>query len=252
VTEARAQERGGLLAPFILATAGLALLLGLGIWQVQRLHWKQGQIAMQSERLSAPPVSLPAPERWADLQQERDEFRRVRFPAEFLHDKEALVFTSGSSVRPDVSEPGYWVFTPARLPGGSLVMIDRGFVPDARKNPASRLEGQVSGMVEITGALRWPEQRSVFTPADDPAHNLWFARDPASVASAKNLGAVAPFYVAQEAPAPPGGLPKVGKLVPNLPNSHLQYALTWFGLALMLVCVFGAWLWQRRRGGAAA
>jgi surfeit locus 1 family protein len=126
-------------------------------------------------------------------------------------------------------------------------MIDRGFVPEDRKAPASRAAGQIGGMRDMTGVLRWPEQRNAFTPADEPAKNLWFVRDPESVAAAKHLGAVAPFYVALEAPQPPGGLPRAGKLVPSLPNRHLEYAITWFGLALTLVGVFIAWLWRRRR-----
>jgi surfeit locus 1 family protein len=237
----------GLLVPAIFVLVGLAILVGLGVWQLQRLQWKEGLIADLSARLAAPPEPLPPPAAWPRLDRETHEFHRVTFSAEFLNDKEALVFTAGSSLRPDVSGAGYWVFTPARLPGGSLLMVDRGFVPADRKDPASRRAGEVTGLHDITGALRWPEARGAFTPADDPGKNLWFARDPASVAAAKRLGPVAPFYVAQEAPVPPGGLPRPARLVPNLPNSHLQYAITWFGLALTLVGVFAAWV--LRRGG---
>jgi surfeit locus 1 family protein len=87
----------------------------------------------------------------------------------------------------------------------------------------------------------------VFTPNDDPAHNLWFVRDQAAMAAAKNWGPVAPFYVEQEAPPAPGGLPQVGKVQPILPNNHLGYAITWYGLALVLVGVFGFWLRARAR-----
>jgi surfeit locus 1 family protein len=91
--------------------------------------------------------------------------------------------------------------------------------------------------------LRWPDERHWFTPADDPAHNLWFSRDPAAIAAAKDYAktVVAPFYVEQDTPVPPGGLPQPGKLVVALPDNHLQYALTWYGLAAVLVAVFGAW-----------
>ena len=247
---AHAPREGGrsLVLASILALVGLAVLIGLGTWQLERKAWKEGVIATLSDRLSAAPVPLPARENWPKLDPKRDEFRRVAFAAEFLHDKEVLVYTAGSSLRPDVSGAGYWVFTPARLLGGSIVLIDRGFIPEARKDPGARREGQVSGVIDIVGALRWPEPRGLFTPADSPGANLWFTRDPESVAQAKGLGPVAPFYVAMEQPAPPGGLPKPGVLHPNLPNNHLQYALTWFGLALTLVGVFGAWV--MRRGGS--
>lgn len=248
MTQARTRGAGGgLLVPSVLTLFGLAVLIGLGLWQVERRQWKQGLIATLSERLSAPASHLPARETWARLSQDADEFRRVTFSAEFLHEHEALVYTAGSALRPDVSGPGYWVFTPARLAGGSLVMVDRGFVPEARKDPRTRAEGQTTGMIDITGVLRWPEQRGFFTPADNPGQNLWFVRDPGAVAAAKGIGPVAPFYVAQESPAPPGGLPRVGPLQPNLPNNHLQYALTWFGLALALACVWSVWAFRRRR-----
>ena len=99
---------------------------------------------------------------------------------------------------------------------------------------------------------RWPDGHNWFTPNDDPAHNLWFSRDPQGIAAAKGLGPVAPFFVEQEAPVPPGGLPQPGKLVVALPDNHLQYALTWYGLAAVLVGVFGAWAISSGRKGTAA
>ncbi len=93
--------------------------------------------------------------------------------------------------------------------------------------------------------LRWPDERHWFTPADDTSHNLWFTRDPAAIAAAKGFDprtdGVAPFYVEQEAPIPPGGWPQPGKLVVALPDNHLQYAVTWYGLAAVLAAVFGVW-----------
>ena len=158
-----------------------------------------------------------------------------------------------SAFRPDVSAPGYWVFTPARLADGSLLIVNRGFVPEGRQDPKSRPDGQISGAVEIVGAMRWPGGRHWFTPNDEPAHNLWFSRDPQAIAAAKGLGPVAPFYVEQETPVPPGGLPHPGKLVVTLPDNHLQYALTWYGLAIVLVVVFATWAFgsgRSERGSA--
>jgi surfeit locus 1 family protein len=240
-------RRRGLLIPGILLVAALAGLVSLGTWQLERLSWKEGLIAELESKLSAKPTDLPPRERWPGLTAAADEFRRVAFPAEFLGE-EALVYSSGSALRPDVSGPGYWVFSPARLTGGSLVVVNRGFVPEGKQDPKTRPQGQPQGVVEVVGAMRWPESRGTFTPNDEPAKNLWFARDPASMAAAKGWGTIAPFYVDQEAPPAPGGLPKAGPLKPSLPNNHLQYAVTWYGLALVVLISAVLYLRSRRRG----
>ena len=237
---ARNHSWRGLLVPTLLA---FAALIALGTWQIKRKAWKEALIASLTERLAVPPQALPSATAWAKLDRSSDEYRRVKFTASFDNAREALVFAVPSALRPDVAGPGYWVLTPARLSDGSVVIVNRGFVPDARRDPQSRPQGQIAEPVEITGALRWSDERYWFTPADDPAHNLWFTRDPAGIATAKNLDAknVAPFYVEQDAPTPPGGLPQPGKLVVALPDNHLQYALTWYGLAAVLAAVFGFW-----------
>jgi surfeit locus 1 family protein len=234
----------GLLVPALLA---FAVLIGLGTWQVQRKAWKEGLIAALTERLDAPPVSLPAPAAWPVLDPAGDEYRHVAFSAAFDNSKEALVYGAASAFRPDASGPGYWVFTPARLVGGGIVIVNRGFVPEGRQDPKSRPGGELTGPVAITGALRWPDRGHWFTPKPDAAHNLWFSRHLQSIAAAKGLADVAPFYVEQEAPVPPGGLPQPGKIAVRLPNDHLQYAVTWYGLALVLAGVFLAWARASRR-----
>lgn len=235
----------GLLLPALLA---FAVLVGLGIWQIERKAWKEGLIASLTERLAVLPEALPPPANWPRLDAADDEYRRVSFSAVFDYAKEALVYGAASAFRPDVTGPGYWVFTPARLAGGGIVMVNRGFVPEGRQDAQSRKNGQVSGPVAVMGAMRWPEGRHWYTPKDDLAHNLWFSRDPQAIAAAQGIAAVAPFYVEQETPVPPGGLPQPGKLVVSLPDNHLQYAITWFGLALALVGVFTVWAFGGRSG----
>jgi surfeit locus 1 family protein len=230
----------GLLVPALIA---FAALIALGSWQIERKAWKEGLIASLDERLAAPAQALPERRSWPSLDRARDEYRRVSFSAAFDYAHEALVYGAASAFRPDVTGHGYWVFTPARLADGGVVIVNRGFVPDGRQDPTSRSDDETPGPIAIVGALRWPD-RSWFTPADEPRKNLWFARDPAAIGAAKGLGAVAPFYVEQEAPAPPGGLPQPGRLVVNLPNNHLQYAVTWFGLALVLAGVFIVWAFK--------
>ena len=172
----------------------------------------------------------------------------MAFPAEFLDGEEALVYTAGSPLRSDVKGPGYWVFAPARLAGGSIVLINRGFVPDDHKDLAMRAEGVPHGIVDVVGVMRWPEIRGSFTPADDPKKNVWYLRDSNSIATFKKWATAAPFYVDQESPTPAGGLPKPGKLEVRLPDDHLQYAITWFGLALALAGVYVVWLARRLFG----
>jgi surfeit locus 1 family protein len=244
-----AAPRRGLILPVILIIGALGVLIALGTWQLERKAWKEDLIARLNSRLSAAPANLPARERWQRLDAAKDEFTRVEFPATFVPGEEALVYASGSGLRPDVKEPGYWIFSPARLSGGSLVVVNRGFVPEGRQDARTRPDGEPEGVVDIVGVMRWSEPRGTFTPNDEPAKSLWFVRDPAAMARAKNWGNVAPFYIDQEAPLPPGGLPRVGPLKVNLPNNHLQYAITWYGLALVLLIVSLVFLRSRRREG---
>src|SRR5207302_4827788 len=120
----------GVVGPGIAALIVFAGLVGLGNWQLDRKAWKEGLIDTLGQRLAAAPSELPPHQRWPSLDRAEDEFRRVQFAAEIFPNEEALVFTSGSAFRPDVSGPGYWVFAPARLPGGGLIVVDRGFVPE--------------------------------------------------------------------------------------------------------------------------
>jgi surfeit locus 1 family protein len=238
---------GGVVVPTIATAVALAVLIALGMWQLERKDWKEALIATLAQRLSAPPVALPSLGDWPRLGP-ADEFLRVTLTATFANDKEGLVYTGGSTLRADADGPGYWVFTPARLGDGSIVMVDRGFVPEGRQNPATREDGQIAGPVAMAGVLRFPEQPGLFTPLGDAAHNLWFARDSGAIAATKGLDA-APFYVELESPEPPGGLPHAAPLVPNLPNNHLQYAVTWFGLATVFAVGYLFWLfgsWRRR------
>jgi len=239
------RRRRGILEPTIFTLVGIAILCGLGIWQLDRKVWKENLIAAMNARLTQAPADLPPRDAWPQLSADHDEFTRVAFPAEFIEGQEALVYTAGSALRDDVKGPGYWVFAPARLAGGSVVIVNRGFVPLDRKEPASRPGGATQGSVDLVGVMRWPESRGMFTPADDVTHNVWYLRDIKAIATAKSWSAPAPFYIDEEQPAPPGGLPSPGKLTVHLPDNHLQYAITWFGLALALAGVYVVYIARR-------
>jgi surfeit locus 1 family protein len=227
-----------LIAPGLFALLGVCLLCGLGVWQLQRLAWKEALIARVALRMQisfAPPA--PAENEWPTVNAEQDEYRRVQVTGTFRHDLEALCYELLSDANGKFSGPGYWVLTPVETTGGATVIVNRGFVPLDRKDPATRREGQVAGVVTVTGLLRLPERRSWFTPADDPAHHLWQVRDPAAIAKAYGLTRASPFFIDADA-SPPGGLPEGGETKLVFPNRHFEYALTWFGLALTLMVVF--------------
>ncbi len=222
-----------------------AFLVSLGIWQLQRLAWKEGLIAQIEARAKAPPTPLPAPNQWPSLDPQSYEYRHVELDGTLENDKEALVFRpSGGGL---MQEPGYLVLTPLRLASGAYVIVNRGFVTEANKMPGARLAGQTEGPNHITGLMRQPESRNFFTPADNPATGQYFTRDPALIAAHFGLSNAAPFNIdADAAPLPPGGWPKGGATALAFPNNHLSYALTWFGLALALLGVFIAFARQKR------
>jgi surfeit locus 1 family protein len=235
----------GLLGPSMVAAAALAVLMALGFWQLDRKSWKEGLIAAMNERLAAQPQPLPPPETWPQLSAENAEFRRVRLRADFLPVPDTYAYVAGSALRGDIKEPGYFVFRPARLPDGKTVVVNRGYVA------LDHTEQSPPGPVEITGYIRWPEPKSWFVSSSDSAGETWFVRDHRAMAAARGWGEVAPFYIDQEAPTPPGGLPRPAALTVMLRNDHFGYALTWFGLAAMLLVVFGSWLVSRVRGTSA-
>jgi cytochrome oxidase assembly protein ShyY1 len=239
--------RRGLLVPGVVTFIALAILMSLGTWQLQRKAWKDELITTLNQRLTAAPVDLPPPAQWASLRQERDEFTRVKFRADYPPGKEALVWATGSALRDDVKSPGVFVFTLARLASGEMVVVNRGFVADQKPTGATARPAPVLGAAEITGILRWPEPKGwELTTAYDRGAQLWFVRDHRAMAQENSWGAVAPFYIEREAQTPADGLPPPGPLKPNLPNNHLQYAMTWYGLALVLLGVFGFWVRSRR------
>jgi surfeit locus 1 family protein len=230
-----------LIAPSLCALAGFVFLTSLGVWQLQRLAWKEALIARVASRMQmsfAPPA--PAENGWPNVNAVEDEYRRVRVTGTFRHDREALVYALLSESKGKFSGPGYWVMTPIETAGGALVLVNRGFVPLDRKDAATRREGQVAGIVTVTGLLRLPEERSWFTPADDPARGIWQERDPAAIAKAYGLARAAPFFIDADASPNPGGLPQGGETKLVFPNRHLEYAITWFGLAFALLAVFVA------------
>lgn len=248
----RADRRRGLILPGLLALAALAVLVSLGIWQINRLAWKQALIAQVEARASAGAEPLAPPGRWPAMTAGADDYRRVRLTGTFRHDLEAYLYhVAGDSRTGGRDRPqgqGYFVMTPLELQGGGTVIVNRGFVPTERRDPSTRAGGQTGGVVTVTGLIRFPEERGFFAATDDPARRLFYTRDVAAMARSMGLsGAVAPFSLDADATPVPGGLPVGGETRLVFTNRHLEYALTWFGLALTLVGVFAAFAVQRLR-----
>jgi surfeit locus 1 family protein len=237
----------------IFTLAMVALSVSLGAWQLQRRVEKHALIAALTDRLAAAPGSLPSPAQWSALTPVEDEFRRVGFGATYTSGPDAMVYGSGSAVREDISGPGTWAFMPARLPSGETVVINTGFVQNTMQDRSlqdSAVTRLVTGdPVILTGYIRFPESAGVLTPSENITKRLWFTRDHLAMAKALGWGEVAPFYIDLEAPAPAGGIPKPGALEVHLKDDHLQYAITWFTLAVAIVIAFGLWLFGQRRGG---
>ena len=218
-----------LLGPSLWFLPGFALLVGLGVWQIQRLHEKEALIASVEAGLHAPPVPLSEA---LGVGAARSEWRPVRVSGHFLHDKELYLFSRGP-----MGAVGVDIITPLVQATGDTVLIDRGFVPEALRNPETRAGGQVAGDVPLTGILRLSQQPGLFTPAPNPNTRLWFVKDVPSMAKAEGI-VTPPILVEADATPNPGGWPLGGQTRVDFPNDHLQYAITWFGLALALLAVF--------------
>lgn len=237
-----------LVAPALATLVGIAVLVGLGVWQLQRLAWKEALIAAVESRVHAAPVDLPAEADWPKLDPADTEYRHVRLAGVYDASRQALVFRALASPRGRYGGPGYLVMTPLRLASGAVVLVNRGFVPQDRKSDAALRDSGV-GETLVTGLMRASEERTWFTPADDPARGQWFTRDVEAIARAMGLSRHAPFSIDADASPDPADLPEGGETILAFPNSHLSYAMTWFGMALALAGVFGAYAFTQLRAG---
>ncbi len=229
--------------PTLFALPALAILIGLGTWQVQRLYWKEGEIDLRRARSTAPAMALPR-----DLSDpEALEFRRVAATGRFLHGREMYLVSRTLQGR-----VGLHVVTPLALADGRELLVDRGWVPNGREDPESRAEGQLEGLVTLEGLVRtggWKGSRW-FRPENRPAENQWLWVDPEAMAAWAGLeNPVTSIYLAAGPAANPGGLPVGGRTLIDPRNDHLEYAITWYALAAILVVIYA--LYHLRREGEA-
>jgi surfeit locus 1 family protein len=229
------------LLPTLITIAIVVICIGLGAWQLERLQWKRGLIAARQAAVAAPPVGPPR-----TLEQARGmEFRHVADEGTFLNDAELYL----GATSPHGGAAGFEVFTPLREADGRIVFVNRGFVPSERKDPNTRRAGEPEGIVRVSGLLRVPPEKKPgwFLPDNRSDLNYWFWIDLGAMAKADRLDHVAPFYIDADATPNPGGWPQGGVTPLELPNNHLQYAITWFSLAAGMLVIYIVSLRQDRR-----
>ena len=214
-----------------------AFLIWLGVWQLQRLNWKENLIATVSGHMKAAPVSL---DEALAMSADAVQYRKVALTGHFDNAHEAYVFTTGAG-----GEAVYHVLTPFITNDDRTLMVDRGEIPESKLNPHSR--PPVEGETHVVGVWRVPDAPGMFTPAPVPQKHIWYARDLAGIAAANGVKLAAPVVIEADNTPNPGGSPMGNQTVVDFPNNHLEYALTWFGLAAGLIGVYFAYHISRGR-----
>ncbi|HXQ12616.1 MAG TPA: SURF1 family cytochrome oxidase biogenesis protein [Caulobacteraceae bacterium] len=227
------------IVPTIAAVIGIAILIGLGVWQIQRLHWKEAILARVAALENAPPRPLEPLLLRAAAGADVD-YHRVQATCPELEIGPYLRLYAVWQ-----GYGGYRIIAACPIAAGPYraILVDRGFI--AQGLP---LGGGRPLTDPIVGVLRKGDTRNFVTPANQPRQNLWYWRDIPAMAAALGASAPAPSFLMLERPPPPPGGPTLAAIPADIPNNHLQYAITWFGLALALAGVYLASLWTRRRG----
>ena len=231
-----------LLWPTVISLPILVLAVSLGIWQMERREWKRDILDRIAANRAAEPITLDELLKGDPL---RREYGKVKLAGTFLHDKEFYL-----AARSRKNVVGQQVVTPVRTDDGRIVLFDRGWIPSQRREPATRAEGQIPGRVELTGVVRRSQRKGYFAPDNDPARNFWFQVDVPlmrKLAGAPADPTLDRFFFDADATPVPGGYPIGGQTHLEIPNDHLQYAITWFLIAAAMAGVYLAYHWQNGR-----
>ncbi len=232
-----------LLWPTLISLPILVLCLALSVWQMERREWKRDILDRIAANQSAAPIALDALLSGGDPL--RREYGKVAVSGTFLHEKEFHL-----AARSRGNDVGIQIVTPLRTDKGQIVLFDRGWVPSEKKDPAKRAEGQAAGPVQLVGVVRRTQVQRQFAPDNVPDRNVWFTVDVPlmrKLAGGRPDPALDMFFLEADASPNPGGLPIGGQTQLDIPNDHLQYALTWFLLALALSGVYLSYHWENGR-----
>jgi len=221
----------------LLCVAAFAGFIALGVWQVQRLAWKEDLIARVDARVHADPAVAPGQGDWSAINKASHEYLRVQITGQYLADGISLVAAATEEGQ------GYWVMVPLQRADGSWVYINRGFVHQSLREQAGRGDFTPGGEVSVIGLLRLNEPDGGVLRDNVPTENRWYSRDVLAMAEQDGLAPVAPFFIDADASGQSG--PVGGLTVIRFPNNHLVYAITWFALALGVI--LAAWLVVRER-----
>jgi surfeit locus 1 family protein len=225
------------LVPTLMTVPAVIVMLGLGVWQLQRLEWKNDLMARIAERTAQEPATFDK----LSWEEGKDEYLRVRLRGSFVHDKELYL-----AARSRNNNVGFHVITPFVLTNGMAVLVNRGWVPSERKDPAARPEGQIQGETDITALVRLTQKQGMMQPDNDVAKNVWFYIDVPEMKKASGVATEIDYWFEADATPNPGGFPIGGQTRITLPNDHLQYAVTWFVFAATLTVIFLIYSWRRR------
>lgn len=241
--------------PTVFMVGALTVLVSLGNWQLQRLDWKTELIANAQERPGLSPVPAPGPEDWPDFDFDEQDLRPVTVTGRF-GPGEVHVYTVLTKPNGPEGGQGFWIMAPFVAADGWTVMVNRGFVPGAKKQPDARPGSEApEGESRIVGLIRRAPKPNSFTPDNNIESNEWYLRDPVAIGLHLGVKAtdLAPYSLDLRADeTPSGGLPQAGETVVTFTNTHMQYAVTWYGLALTLIGVYLAFMWTRLRAARTA
>ena len=221
-----------LIGPALMTAVMFLALIGLGTWQVRRLAWKEAILAQIARAEAAPPIPLPATPDAAVP----EPFTKVAVTGTLMHDKSALY---GAEVRDTRAGPdlGALLIEPLQRAGALPLLVARGWVPLKRGAPVAMPQGTVT----IAGYVHPADKPGLFSAQGDVAGRHFYTLDPAAIGAALGLDRVAPFILIALGPPPAEGLPVPAEHLPRPPNNHLQYAITWYGLAAALLVIFTVW-----------
>lgn len=225
--------RKSVLVPLVFGILGVGVLVSLGKWQLDRLAWKKGVLAEIEARIAADPVPLPA-----EVDPEADRYRPVEVSGRIGPDA-LRVLVSQKRVG-----AGYRLISGFDT-GTRRVLLDRGFIPVDEEIPDAPARE-----VTVTGNLHWPDDRLDTTPDNDVAGNMWFARDVAQMA--QELDTEPLLVIARELDPPEPSIRPLPVDTSGIPNDHLEYAVTWFSLAVIWAAMTGFFIRRQIRAGKEA